>query len=105
MGDTGSLALGAALGTFAVLTRTEFLLIIIGGIFVAEALSVILQVTYFKMTGGKRLFKMSPLHHHFEKCGWHEVEVTVRFWIIGIALAVLGLIIYFRDYLDINFLV
>lgn len=105
MGDTGALALGAALGTFAVLTRTEFLLIIIGGIFVAEAVSVILQVTYFKMTGGKRLFKMSPLHHHFEKCGWHEVEVTVRFWIISIALAVLGLIIYFRDYLDIGFLV
>ncbi|MCE1245953.1 MAG: phospho-N-acetylmuramoyl-pentapeptide-transferase [Firmicutes bacterium] len=101
MGDTGSLALGSALATFAVFTRTEFLLILIGGIFVAEAVSVILQVSYFKMTGGKRLFKMAPLHHHFEKCGWHEVEVTVRFWIISLALAVGGLLFYFKDFLKI----
>lgn len=98
MGDTGSLALGTALGTLAIFTKTEFLFIIIGGIFVAETLSVILQVSYFKMTGGKRIFKMSPLHHHFEKSGWHEVEVTVRFWIISITLAVIGLIIYFKDF-------
>ena len=99
MGDTGSLALGAALATMAVFTRTEFLLVLIGGIFVAEALSVVIQVTYFKLTGGKRIFKMSPLHHHFEKCGWHEVEVTVRFWIITLFLAVLGLVLYFREFL------
>lgn len=99
MGDTGSLALGAALSTLAIFTRTEFLLIIIGGIFVADTLSVILQVSYFKMTGGKRIFKMSPLHHHFEKCGWHEVEVTVRFWIISLICAVVGLLIYFKDFL------
>lgn len=99
MGDTGSLALGAGLASLAIFTRTEFLLIVIGGIFVAEALSVILQVSYFKLTGGRRIFKMSPLHHHFEKVGWHEVEVTIRFWIIGLALAVIGLILYFRDFL------
>ncbi len=99
MGDTGSLALGAALASLAIFTRTEFLLVIIGGIFVVEALSVILQVSYFKATGGKRIFKMSPLHHHFEKCGWHEVEVTIRFWIISLALAVIGLILYFRDFI------
>lgn len=99
MGDTGSLALGAALATMAVFTRTEFLLVLIGGIFVAEALSVVIQVTYFKLTGGKRIFKMSPLHHHFEKSGWHEVEVTVRFWIITFFLAVLGLVLYFKEFL------
>jgi len=99
MGDTGSLALGAALATLALLSRTEFLLFIIGGIFVAETLSVILQIVYFKLTGGKRLFKMAPLHHHFEKKGWHEVEVTIRFWIISLTLSVVGLIIYFREFL------
>jgi phospho-N-acetylmuramoyl-pentapeptide-transferase len=102
MGDTGSLALGAALGTLAILSRTEFLLVLIGGIFVAEALSVILQVSYFKATKGKRLFRMSPLHHHFEKSGWHEVEVTVRFWIISLALAVVGLLLYFKDFFMLN---
>jgi phospho-N-acetylmuramoyl-pentapeptide-transferase len=102
MGDTGSLALGAALGTLAVLSRTEFLLVLIGGIFVVEALSVILQVSYFKATKGKRLFRMSPLHHHFEKKGWHEVEVTVRFWIISLMLAVVGLLLYFKDFFMIH---
>lgn len=102
MGDTGSLSLGAGFATLAILSRTEFLLIIIGGIFVAEALSVIMQVSYFKATGGKRIFKMSPLHHHFEKCGWHEVEVTVRFWITSLMLAVVGLILYFREFLNIK---
>lgn len=99
MGDTGSLALGSALGTLAIFSRTEFLLIVIGGIFVAEALSVILQVSYFKITKGKRIFKMSPLHHHFEKSGWHEVEVTIRFWIISLMLAVIGLLFYFREFI------
>jgi len=99
MGDAGSLALGAALATIAVFTRTEFLFVLIGGILVAEALSVIIQVTYFKLSGGKRIFKMSPLHHHFEKSGWHEVEVTIRFWIITLFLAVLGLILYFKEFL------
>ena len=91
MGDTGSLALGAAVGTLAVLLRKELLLIILGGIFVAESLSVILQVAYFKRSGGKRLFRMAPIHHHFELKGWHESKVVVRFWIIGILLVLLML--------------
>lgn len=94
MGDTGSLGLGGALATLALLTRTEFLLILIGGVFVAEAMSVIMQVTYFKSTGGKRIFKMSPLHHHFEHCGLHEVQVTTRFVLVGVVLAVLGVTVY-----------
>lgn len=94
MGDTGSLALGSAIGTLAVLLRKELLLIILCGIFVAESLSVILQVSYFKRTGGKRLFKMAPIHHHFELKGWHESKVVVRFWIIGILLALLMLITF-----------
>ncbi len=91
MGDTGALALGSAVGTLAILLKKEILLIIIGGVFVAEALSVILQVLYFKRSGGKRLFKMAPLHHHFELKGWHESKVVVRFWIIGILLVLLTL--------------
>lgn len=86
MGDTGSMALGGAIGTLAVAVKQEFLLVIMGGIFVAEALSVILQVVYFKRTGGKRLFRMSPLHHHFEKGGMPEPKVTVRFWIVAALL-------------------
>ncbi len=91
MGDTGSLSLGCAVGALAVLLHKELLLIIIGGIFVAESLSVILQVTYFKRTGGKRIFRMAPLHHHFELKGWHEMQVVVRFWIIGILLVLFTL--------------
>jgi phospho-N-acetylmuramoyl-pentapeptide-transferase len=91
MGDTGSLALGSALGTVAILLKKELLLAIIGGVFVAETLSVILQVWYFKRTGGKRIFRMAPLHHHFELKGWSEPQVVVRFWIIGILLALLSL--------------
>jgi phospho-N-acetylmuramoyl-pentapeptide-transferase len=91
MGDTGALALGSAIGTLAILLKKELLLPIIGGVFVAETLSVILQVVYFKKTGGKRLFKMAPLHHHFELKGWHESKVIVRFWIIGILLVLLTL--------------
>jgi phospho-N-acetylmuramoyl-pentapeptide-transferase len=90
MGDTGSLALGSALGTLAILLKKELLLIIIGGVFVAETLSVIIQVFYFKKTG-KRFFKMAPIHHHFELLGWEEPRVVVRFWIIAILLALFSL--------------
>lgn len=91
MGDIGSLALGGALGTVAVIIKQEILLAIVGGIFVMEAISVIMQVGYFKMTKGKRIFLMAPFHHHFEKKGWHETKVVVRFWIISIILGFLAL--------------
>ena len=91
MGDTGSLALGGLIGTIAVATKHEIVMAIIGGLFVAEALSVILQVGYFKATGGKRLFLMAPIHHHFEKKGWTESQVVIRFWIISVMLAIAGL--------------
>ncbi len=91
MGDSGSIPLGAIIGTIAVITKQEILLILVGGIFVIEALSVIIQVGYFKITKGKRVFKMAPLHHHFELKGWAESKVIVRFWIISITLALLSL--------------
>lgn len=91
MGDTGSLALGAAIGTAAVIIKQEILLIIVGGLFVIEALSVIFQVGFFKMTNGKRIFRMAPLHHHFELKGWPEPKVIVRFWIIAIILALISI--------------
>jgi phospho-N-acetylmuramoyl-pentapeptide-transferase len=91
MGDVGSLPLGAALGTVAVITKQEILLVVVGGLFVIEALSVIFQVGFFKMTRGRRIFRMAPLHHHFELKGWAEPKVIVRFWIIAIALALLSL--------------
>jgi phospho-N-acetylmuramoyl-pentapeptide-transferase len=90
MGDVGSLALGGALGTVAIITKHELLLLLIGGLFVIETLSVIVQVVSFKLTG-KRIFRMAPLHHHFEEKGWQEPKVIVRFWIIAIALALLSL--------------
>lgn len=90
MGDTGSLALGGLIGTVAVATKHEFVLVIIGGLFVLEALSVIIQVGSFKMTG-KRVFKMAPIHHHFEHLGWTEAQVVIRFWIIAVVLALIGL--------------
>ena len=90
MGDTGSLALGALLSGIAILSGEMLLLVVIGAVFVAEALSVIMQVTYFKSTGGKRIFKMSPLHHHFELCGWPETKVTSRFWIASAACSAAG---------------
>jgi phospho-N-acetylmuramoyl-pentapeptide-transferase len=93
MGDTGSLALGALLSGVAILTGEMLLLVLIGGVFVAEALSVIIQVTYFKRTGGKRIFRMSPLHHHFELVGWPETTVTARFWLASVLLSGLGLAI------------
>jgi len=96
MGDVGALALGGALGTVAVIVRQEIVLAIMGGIFVVEALSVMLQVSYFKYTKkkygqGRRILKMAPLHHHFEKSGWKETQVTVRFWIITMLLCLVGL--------------
>ncbi|HEY8572626.1 phospho-N-acetylmuramoyl-pentapeptide-transferase [Phenylobacterium sp.] len=90
MGDTGSLALGGAVGTVAVATRHEIVLGVIGGLFVAETLSVMIQVASFKLTG-KRVFRMAPVHHHFEKLGWSESTVVIRFWIVAVMLALLGL--------------
>jgi len=90
MGDTGSLALGAALGMVAVLTKHEMVLAIIGGLFVLETVSVMVQVTSFKLTG-RRVFRMAPLHHHFEQKGWAESTIVIRFWIISFVLALIGL--------------
>ncbi|TFH38474.1 MAG: phospho-N-acetylmuramoyl-pentapeptide-transferase, partial [Chrysiogenales bacterium] len=90
MGDTGSLALGGIIGITAVMIKKEIFLFIVGGVFVAEVMSVIIQVVSFKLRG-KRVFKMSPIHHHFELSGWPEQKVVVRMWIIGIILAILGL--------------
>lgn len=104
MGDTGSLALGAALAGIAILTRTELLLIILGGLFVFETVTVMMQVGYFKLTKrlnngvGKRLFKFTPIHHHFELLGWEQVTVTVRFWIICGICAAAGLAIFFAEW-------
>jgi phospho-N-acetylmuramoyl-pentapeptide-transferase len=98
MGDTGSLSLGGALAGLAILTRTEFLLAVLGGLFVLQTLSVILQVGYFKATKGKRMFRMAPLHHHFELKGWDEITVVIRFWIItGICVAA-GLGIFYAEW-------
>ncbi|MCL2656203.1 MAG: phospho-N-acetylmuramoyl-pentapeptide-transferase [Betaproteobacteria bacterium] len=91
MGDVGALALGAAMGTVAVIVRQEIVLFIMGGLFVAEALSVMVQVGYFKYSGGKRIFRMAPLHHHYELSGWKETQVVVRFWIITLMLVLFGL--------------
>ncbi|NBT31385.1 MAG: phospho-N-acetylmuramoyl-pentapeptide-transferase, partial [Rhodobacteraceae bacterium] len=90
MGDTGSLALGGALGAIAVATKHEIVLAIVGGLFVVETLSVIIQVAYFKRTG-KRVFLMAPIHHHYEKKGWSEPQIVIRFWIISLILAMIGL--------------
>ena len=91
MGDVGALALGGALGTIAVIVRQEIVLAIMGGVFVAETLSVMVQVIYFKWSGGKRIFRMAPLHHHYELSGWKESQVVVRFWIITMMLVLFGL--------------
>ena len=90
MGDTGSLALGGMLGTIAVATKHEIVLAIVGGLFVLEAVSVIVQVVSFRLTG-KRVFRMAPLHHHFEQKGWTEPQIVIRFWIISVVLALAGL--------------
>ncbi|HCI06979.1 MAG TPA: phospho-N-acetylmuramoyl-pentapeptide-transferase, partial [Sulfitobacter sp.] len=90
MGDTGSLALGGALGAIAIATKHELVLGIVGGLFVVEAMSVIIQVLYFKKTG-KRVFLMAPIHHHYEKKGWSEPQIVIRFWIVSLILALIGL--------------
>ncbi len=95
MGDTGSLAMGGAIGVMAILLKAEFLLLIVGGVFVMEALSVILQTGYFRYTArrygtGRRIFRMAPIHHHFERLGWAESKVVIRFWILGILFAMIG---------------
>jgi len=100
MGDTGSLAIGTGVATLALSTNTHLLLPIIGGIYVVETLSVMLQVGFFKATGGRRLFRMAPIHHHFELLGWAETKVIIRFWLIGGALTLLGLGIFYGDYVS-----
>jgi phospho-N-acetylmuramoyl-pentapeptide-transferase len=91
MGDVGSLPLGAALGYGAIVTRNEILLLLIGGVFVMELASVMLQVWYFRHTGGKRIFRCAPIHHHFHLAGWSEPQVVVRFWLLSIAFAVIAM--------------
>jgi phospho-N-acetylmuramoyl-pentapeptide-transferase len=98
MGDTGSLALGGGLAGLAILTRTELLLVILGGLFVIEVLSVMLQVGFFKISGGKRIFRMAPLHHHFEMLGWEQVTVVIRFWIIAGLFVAAGLGIFYAEW-------
>lgn len=90
MGDVGSLAIGGAIGTVAVLSKQEIVLLLVGGLFVLEAMSVIIQVTSFKLTG-RRVFRMAPLHHHFELAGWSEPKIIVRFWIMAILCSLLSL--------------
>jgi phospho-N-acetylmuramoyl-pentapeptide-transferase len=98
MGDTGAMALGGALAVFAILTKTEVLLVLIGGIYLLEALSVIIQVVSFKRTG-RRVFLMAPIHHHFEMKAWSETKIMVRFWIVGAILCAIGFVLYYRYYL------
>ena len=95
MGDTGSMALGGAVVAFATLTNSPLIIIIVGFIYLAEALSVMIQVTYFKLTNGKRIFKMAPLHHHFEQCGWPETRVVFIFWIATVVLCWIGVLAVF----------
>lgn len=92
MGDVGALGIGGALGAVACLMHQPFLLAIVGGVFVLEALSVLLQVGYFKYTGGRRLFLMTPIHHHFQKMGWASTKVVARFWILSLLFGLLGLL-------------
>ena len=98
MGDTGSLSLGGVIAGFALMTRTELLLIVVGGLFVAITASVILQVAYFKLSKGKRIFRMAPLQHHFELLGWAEITIVVRFWIIGGLAVITGLGIFYWEW-------
>jgi phospho-N-acetylmuramoyl-pentapeptide-transferase len=98
MGDTGSLALGSALAGFAILTRTELLLVILGGLFVLETVSVMMQVGFFKLTKGRRIFRMAPIHHHFEMLGWEQVTVVIRFWIITGLFVATGLGIFYAEW-------
>ncbi|MET0871806.1 MAG: phospho-N-acetylmuramoyl-pentapeptide-transferase, partial [Paeniglutamicibacter terrestris] len=98
MGDTGSLAIGGAIAAFAILSRTQILLLVLAGLFVIIALSVIIQVGFFKLSGGKRVFKMAPLQHHFELSGWAEENVVVRFWILGGLFVAAGLGIFYSEW-------
>ncbi len=100
MGDTGSLSLGGAMAGFALMTRTELLLVVIGGLFVAITASVILQVGFFKLTGGRRIFRMAPLQHHFELLGWAEITIVVRFWIISGLCVATGLGIFYAEWVS-----
>ncbi|KRB75960.1 phospho-N-acetylmuramoyl-pentapeptide-transferase [Nocardioides sp. Root190] len=100
MGDTGSLALGSALAGFAILTRTELLLVILGGLFVLETVSVMMQVGFFKLTKGKRIFRMAPIHHHFEMLGWEQVTVVIRFWIITGLFVATGLGVFYAEWVS-----
>ncbi len=100
MGDTGSLAIGGALAALAILTRTELLLVLVGGLFLIVTGSVILQRAYFKITGGKRIFLMSPLHHHFELKGWAEVTVVVRFWLVGGFFVAMGVGLFYLEWVS-----
>ena len=95
MGDTGSLALGGFVAAIATMLKMPLYIAIVGVVYLAEVLSVIIQVSYFKMSGGKRLLKMAPLHHHFEQCGWPETKVVFTFWIVTIVLAWIGIIAIF----------
>ena len=95
MGDTGSLALGGGFAAVAILTNTEIISLVVGGLFIIEALSVMIQVVSFKSTG-RRVFLMAPIHHHFEKLGWAETKVVIRFWIISAAFGAIGLALYFQ---------
>ncbi len=95
IGDSGALSLGATLAVTALITGQILILPLIGLIFVIETMSVILQVSYFKLSGGQRLFRMSPIHHHFELGGWDEEKITIRFWIVGILAALLGVTLFF----------
>jgi phospho-N-acetylmuramoyl-pentapeptide-transferase len=97
MGDTGSLALGGALAGLAILSRTELLLVILGGLFVIITLSVIIQVGFFKLTG-RRVFRMAPLQHHFELAGWAEVTIVIRFWVISVLSVALGLAVFYAEW-------
>jgi phospho-N-acetylmuramoyl-pentapeptide-transferase len=99
MGDTGALALGGALATLALFTRTQLLLPVIGGLFVLETLSVALQITAYQGFNGRRVFAMAPIHHHFELRGWAEFTVIVRFWLIAALAAGLGLALFYMDFL------
>lgn len=100
MGDTGSLAIGGTLGALAILTHTELLLIVIGGLYIIETGSVIIQRAYFKVTGGRRIFRMSPIHHHFELKGWEQVTITIRFWILAGLFMVVGVGLFYFGWLS-----
>jgi len=99
LGDTGSLSLGAIIATLAILLKVEFYLIIIGGLFVIETVSVIIQVLYFKFTK-KRVFLMAPIHHHFELLGWPEIKIIIRFWLISLIFALIGYLLFYIKFID-----